>query len=180
MKISRYAVFFLLLIIFGCAQKSPGKKVLARINNYEISKDEFYNEFKESIFGAQEDAQASREFLNHLINQKLILQDAQEKGFDKKKEFLSAIENFWEQTLLKMALEKKIQEFTGSFTINQQEIRSLYNSRVQAGIINSTYEQAWPLLQKEISKNKEMQALSAWIDKLRKKAKIQVNEQLLE
>lgn len=171
------ALLFLLTFFLGCAQKDSRKNVLVKINDYEISKEEFGQEFKESIFAAQDTPQARREFLNHLINQKLILQDAQGKGLDKRKEFLGAIENFWEQTLLKIALERKTKELSGSFSVTDQEIRSLYNRRLQAGFFNDTYEKAAPLLRSEISKNKETQALSAWIDGLRKEAKIEINEE---
>jgi peptidyl-prolyl cis-trans isomerase C len=174
------ALLFLLTMVMACAQKEAGEKVLARINNYEIGKDEFKREFKESIFGAQDTEVARREFLNHLINQKLILQDAQRRGLDKTRGFLGAIENFWEQTLLRTALEQKIEGLAGSFAIPEQEVRSLYNRRMEAGVINTSYEKASSLLRREISKSKETQALSFWIDGLRKKAKIRINEDLLK
>ena len=181
MKSMRYiALLFLLICLIGCAQKDPGKKVLARVNNYEISKEEFEQEFKASIFGAGDTPQGRREFLNHLIDQKLILQDAQERGLDKTRGFLGAIENFWEQTLLRTALEQKIEELAGSFSVTDEEIRSLYTRRIESGYFNTTFEKAAPLLRREISKNKETQALSAWIDGLHKKAKIQVNEEALK
>ena len=174
------ALIFLLTLVMACAQKDGGKQALARINNYEISKDEFEMEFRESIFGAQDTLEARREFLNHVINQKLILQDAQEKGLDKNREFLEAIENFWEQTLLRIALEQKTGELAGSFFIAEQEVRSLYNRRREAGVIITSYEEAAPLLRREISRNKETQALGVWIDQLRKKANIEINERLLK
>jgi hypothetical protein len=173
-------LLFLLTFVMACAQKDPGKKILARINNYEISKEEFEQEFRESIFGAQGTPGTWREFLNHLINQKLILQDAQESELDKKREFLGAIENFWEQTLLRAALDKKIKGLAGSFSVTEQEVRSLYNRRMEVGFFNTTYEKAAPLLRHEISKNKETQALSAWIDELHRKAKVEINEELLK
>jgi hypothetical protein len=174
------ALLFLFTFVIGCAQKDPGKQALARINNYEISKEEFEQEFKASIFGAKDTPGARREFLNHLINQKLILQDAQENGLDRTRGFLGAIENFWEQTLLRTALEQKIEKLAGSFSVTEQEVRSLYNRRLESGFFNTTYDNAAPMLRREISRNKETQALSAWIDKLHSKAKVEINEGLLK
>lgn len=174
------AALFLLTMVMACAQKGTHDKVLARINNYEIGRDEFEREFQDSIFGGQDTEVARREFLNHLINQKLILQDAQERGLDKTRGFLGSIENFWEQTLLRTALEQKMETLAGTFIIPEQEVRSLYNKRLEAGVINTGYEKAAPLLRRELSRSKETQALSLWIDGLREKAKIQINERLLK
>lgn len=173
-------ILFLLTMVTACAQKGAHDKALARINNYEIGKDEFEKEFKDSIFGKQDTEVARREFLNHLINQKLILQDAQERGLDKTRGFLGSIENFWEQTLLRTALEQKMEGLSGSFVIPEQEVRSLYNRRLETGVINASYEKASPLLRREISRSKETQALGLWIDSLRKKAKVEINESLLK
>jgi hypothetical protein len=174
------ALMFALVFVMACAEKSPGRKILARINNYEISQEEFEEEFRQSIFGSQNTPQGRREFLNHLINQKLILQDAQGKGLDKKRGFLAAIENYWEQTLLRVALEQKAKELAGSYPVPEQEVRALYNRRMEAGVINTSFEQASPLLRREITKSKETQALSAWLEGLRKKADIKINEDLIK
>jgi len=48
--------------------------------------------------------------LNNMINQKLILLDAEKKGLDKNKEFLKMVENFWQQSLLTMAMQEKVRE----------------------------------------------------------------------
>lgn len=181
MKIMPHAaLLFLFAFVIGCAQKDPGKQILARINNYEISKEEFEVEFRASIFGAQDTPGSRKEFLNHLINQKLILQDAQKNGLDRTRGFLGAIENFWEQTLLRTALEQKMEKLAGSFSVTEQEVRSLYNRRLGSGFFNTTYDNAAPMLRREITRNKETQALSAWIDKLHSNAKVEINEGLLK
>lgn len=106
-------IIFLFLIMFlaGCSCPLPrDKKILARINNYEITLDEFEEQFRGSLYSKDNTLEARKEFLKVLIGRKLILQDAQAKGLDKKKEFLKMIERFWEQSLLKLALQRKSQE----------------------------------------------------------------------
>ncbi len=101
-------VLIFALFIFGCASKPQAKKeVLAKVNNYEIAKEEFDEEFKMSGYGRVDTPESKGDFLNNLINRKLILQDAQKKGLDKDKSFLKMIENFWEQSLLKKSRDKR-------------------------------------------------------------------------
>ena len=45
-----------------------------------------------------------------MINQKLILLDAEKRGLDKNKEFLKMVENFWQQSLLTMAMQEKAKD----------------------------------------------------------------------
>ena len=181
MKSTRYLILmFALVFVMACAEKSPGRKIVARINNYEISKEEFERKFRVSIFATQNTPQGRREFLNHLINQKLILQDAQEKGLDKTRNFLGTIENYWEQTLLRIALKQKARELAGSYPVPEEDVRALYNRRMEAGVIKTSFEQAAPLLRHEIAKSKETEALSVWLDGLRKEADIKINEELIQ
>ena len=104
-----------LLFVFGCGvNQCQSKKavVLAKVNNYEITRVEFEEEFRRSRFGLADTLESRRQFLNNLINQKLILQEAQKEGLDKDPGFLKLIERFWEQSLLKITLDKKSREFT--------------------------------------------------------------------
>lgn len=106
-------VIFLLAIMFiaGCGNSLPkDKKILAQVNNYEITLDDFNEQFKQSLYSRDNSLEARKEFLKVLIDRKLILQDAQAKGMDKEKDFLKMIEKFWEQSLLKLSLQRKSQE----------------------------------------------------------------------
>lgn len=109
---------FCLLAVLGlaggcqCRQAEQPKEIVAKVNNYEITKDEFDREFRESGYGRSNTPASRKEFLNNLIDRKLILQDAQQQGLDKEAGFLRMIEKFWEQSLLKVALDKKIKEVT--------------------------------------------------------------------
>jgi hypothetical protein len=118
------------------------------------------------------------DYLNNLINQKLILQDAQRQNLDKKTDFLKSIERFWEQSLLTVALSNKVREITGTINVDDQSIQQLYDSMLAEGKTTESFQQLYPQLKSQVSKNKESEALSHWVDSLRQQAKIHVNEDL--
>ncbi|PIP20698.1 MAG: hypothetical protein COX40_03295 [Candidatus Omnitrophica bacterium CG23_combo_of_CG06-09_8_20_14_all_40_11] len=170
---------FLLLaaiLTLGCGRPVEEKKeILAKINNYEITWEEFEGEFKASSYGYTDTAESRKEFLNTLINRKLILQDAQKKGLDKDKSFLKMIERFWEQSLLKVALDKKTKEVAGSVMVNDKEIAEAYDNLLKSGKTDKSYDQMYQQIKWEITRQKETQAMNEWVAQLRKKGEIKIN-----
>lgn len=148
--------FFLVISVFlficGCTPKEKNKQILAKINNYEISSLEFEQEFQDSAYSRTDTLEARKEFLNLLINRKLILQDAQAKGLDRDASFLKMIEKFWEQSLLKLVLDKKSAEISK--------------------ILRTT--------DRESAREQGEKIMDDWIDSLHKNAKIKINYDLLK
>ena len=178
----KYIVLLLAVILtLGCGRAAKERKeILAKINNYEITLDEFEEEFKESAYGRNGSAQAKNDFLNNLINRKLILQDAQNKGLDKDRSFLKMIERFWEQSLLKLAIDKKTKEIAGSVMVNDREIEEAYNNLPQEVKAAKPYESMYQQIKWQLTRNKESQLLNDWIAQLHKKSEIKVNYDLLK
>jgi peptidyl-prolyl cis-trans isomerase C len=177
----KIALFLLIFIIFyGCGSKQKQKNIVARVNNYEITLGEFEEEFENSIYGQQDTSEARQQFLDNLINRKLILQDAQRKGLDKDKEFLKMIERFWEQSLLKLALDKKSKEIAGSTLVSDKEIREVYDRMISEGKTDKSYEQMYHQIKWEITKLKETQLMNKWLEDLREEAKIKINYDLIK
>ena len=145
------SALFLILLITGCSRQNAHKDILARVNNYEITKEEFNEEFRLSPYAKTGTAAVRKEFLGTLIDRKLILQDAQKKGLDRDVNFLNMIQRFWEQSLLKLAIEKKINELAASSMSKSLK-----------------------------TKEGEGRLLNGWIVDLKKKADIKVNYNLLE
>jgi len=96
-----------LVLLAGCQPKPPAEQVIAKVGACEITRDEFEGKFKASSYGARDTADSRRAFLNNMINQKLIILDAQARGLDKDKSFLRRIENFWEQSLVAEDLQQR-------------------------------------------------------------------------
>lgn len=176
----KYALLlFAVMFILGCGRSPKDKMVLAKINNYEISREEFEEEFKASSFGRIDTLDSRKEFLNTLIDHKLILQDAQEKDLDKDKNFLKMIQRFWEQSLLKLTVDKKTKEVSGSALVSDKTIEETYNRLLKEGKTDKTYEQMYQQIKWEVTKLKETQAMNNWVEGLRQKAHIKVNYDLL-
>ena len=88
------SLLFVMLLLTGCSRSPVQKDILAKVNNYEITRSEFEGEFKVSPYGKTDTPESRRDFLNTLIDRKLILQYAQQKDYDKEKGFLRMIEKF--------------------------------------------------------------------------------------
>ena len=143
------------LFVSGCGPK-PGTRTdkdwVVSINDYQISRAEFESEFKDSAYGAVDTPESRRNFLNALIDRKLILQYAQKEGFDKEKPFLKAIEKFWEQSLLKVVLDRKTIE-----------------------IASKTSAAGW-----EAQRAEETKKMNVWVGELRKRARITISDGALK
>jgi hypothetical protein len=105
---TRFLIVVCALLISGCHHPIP-QKVVARVDNYTITQEEFDEAYRNSSH-TPSSVQSRRYFLNNMINQKLILLDAEAHGLDRNKEFLRMVENFWQQSLLTMALKEKNKE----------------------------------------------------------------------
>jgi len=175
-----FVLLSILIFIAGCNRAPKDKQNLAKINNYEISIDEFNRDFKDSSYARNDTPDSRRDFLNNLINRKLILQDAQKKGLDKDRDFLKMIENFWEQSLLKLAIDKKTKEVSGEASVSDSEIEDAYKNLVKEDKTDKTYDQMYQQIKWELTRAKQTQLLNDWIDQLHKKAQIQVDYDLLK
>lgn len=108
----RILLFLTLLALAGCGNSQPtaSQDSVAQVGNYVITRQEFNEAYKDSRYGAEGSFASRKAFLNNMINQKLILLDAEKRGLDKNKEFLKMVENFWQQSLLTMAMQEKVKE----------------------------------------------------------------------
>lgn len=175
----RFIMILFLLSFLGCEANVEESKVLARINNYKITKAEFDEEFKESPFGKNDNPEARKEFLHNLENRKLILLDAQAQGLDKEKTFLRRIESFWEQSLLKIAIEKKTKELYSLAVTSDGEIKEAYDNMFKEGKTDKQYKEIYDEIKWILTKEKQSKLLDEWLENLRNNADIQVNYDLL-
>jgi len=143
----RYFIIILaVLMIAGCKCQVKDKQVLAKINNYEITKQEFEEEFKNSGFSVSDTEESRKSFLENLINRKLVLQEAQRQGLDKDSAFLKSIERFWEQSLLKVMLDKKSKDISLLKGANKREVEDAYDGWIEGLRKNSNIKIDYNLL----------------------------------
>ena len=155
-NITMLVSFFIITVLAlgGCGKQPAGKngEIVARINNYELTVEDFKSEVDPILakrYMTVEPDLAKKALLEDIITKKILIEAAQKENFDKDSVFMKEIERYWEQALLKLLLKKKIDE------LSQQGIPADDEKKMQ-------------------------QALSAWVKDLRRKAKVEINEEVLE
>jgi len=172
-------VFMLPVFLVGCAQSDRPKDAVIKINDYMISKAEFIREFKDSSFAGVDSPQSRKAFLDNLIDRVLILQDAQKNNLDNDPRFLKMVENFWMQSLLRLALERKSKEIIGASFVSDREVEKAYQGMLKDGKAARPYEMMYQEIKRDLTKLKETRMMSQWLTQLHKDADIQVNKDLL-
>ena len=99
-----------ILLCLGCQPQPSTEHVVAKVGDYIITQEEFDEEYQNSTYASQNSPASRHIFLDHMINQKLILLAAQQQGLDKDKDFLKMVEHFWQQSLTTVALQVKTKE----------------------------------------------------------------------
>ena len=171
-------VFIIPAFLVACSGRGKPADAVIKINNYEITRQEFEQEFKDSVFGRVDTLQSRKEFLDNLIDRILILQEAQKKGLDNDPLFLKMVEKFWAQSLLKLALEKKSKDIAGASFVSDKTIEEIYRQMLKDGKTTRPYNEMYQQIKWEMIKLQESQMMSQWLAQLRKSAVIQVNKDL--
>ncbi|NLE64520.1 MAG: hypothetical protein GX606_01225 [Elusimicrobia bacterium] len=169
------------LLLIGCGKAEPPQTIVVSVNDYQVTAEEFEEVFASSPYALRNDAQiARRDFLDNLVNQKLIVQEAIAKGLDKQKDFLRSVERFWEQSLMTVALGAKTREINGSIRVHEDNIRRLYDEMVREGLTEKTYEEMFPQIKWQAERQLEAQMLGEWMEGLKKNAQVVINREYLK
>ena len=105
-----YVLFVALILLNACSKAEGPQEVLAKVGSYVITKEEFQEAYKNSSVSSQNTLANKQMFLDNMINQKLIILDAQASGLDRNPDFLKMVGNFWQQSLVTAALKQKSKE----------------------------------------------------------------------
>lgn len=112
-------VIGLIAVLIGCAKKPDKNQIVAEINNYQLTVDDFKYEAGLSLSGVSKE-----QLLDDIITKELLLQEAQKNDLDKNKRFMKEIENYWKQALIKRLIYIKGEEFLASLRgIENKELR---------------------------------------------------------
>jgi len=172
-------IFILPAFLVACSGGPQPAETVIKINNYEITRSGFEREFKDSVFGRVDNPQSRKEFLDNLIDRILILQEAQKAGLDNDPLFLKMVEEFWAQSLLKLAIENKSKEITGASFVSDKAIEEIYQNMLKDGKTTRSYEEMYQQIKRDMIKLQESRMMSQWLTQLRKSAVIQVNKDLV-
>lgn len=177
-------IFFMSLVVFllmGCECRSAHKSPIAiKIGSTEITVDEFESAFKHMPPDGQDTAEAKKEFLDTYVTRMLLLKEAGKLGLDRDPAFLKDVEYFWQQSLIKLLLDRKTKELLASkITITDADVRAYYYENKDKYFkdkeLSSVYDQVrWIILN-----NRQKEAVSDWLRDLKSAAKVEIDYKLL-
>ena len=182
------SIYWLLLIIlssflFCCSQgKSEENKILAKINDYTLTLDEFQTQLaQEARFDKdfKVTQEAKKTFLDQLITKEILIQEAKRRNLDRKEKFIRAIERYWESTLIRDLMEMEQQKIEKRTLVSEEEIEKRYNEMKKSDNNLPQLDSIRHQISKKIIEDKKQRLLEEWNDQLRKRAKIEINEELL-
>ena len=180
MKRLFFSILVCSLVFAGCSCITEGddKRVVAKINNYNMTVDDLKYELRNLPYDEIEllEEGRSREYLDRLVEKEILLQEAQRLGLDREKDFMKSIETYWEQTLLRLLLERKSKEVSGLVHVYDNEIEEYHRDSEE----RIPFSRAKKDIERTLRQKKETEAMNTWIDELREGASIKINEGLLK
>jgi len=179
-----FILFLLSLGVFSCSnEEAHQQEILARVNNYNLT----LHEFQAKLTGELEldpdlkpTAEAKQDFLESLIGKELLIQEAKKLDLDRKNKFVRTIERYWESTLIRDLLEIKGEEISQNISIPEVDIEARVKEIEKSGKGVKDPEKAREKAVAELKNRKRREMLREWISGLRKTAKIEINQGLLQ
>ncbi len=171
-----------LIVFSSCEERAKDSKVLARINDYELTLSEFQYQLaleSELDKSFKLTDQARKEFLEGLIRKELLIQEARRLKLDRRDDFVRAMERYWESTLIKDLLEIKTRDIEKRVYVSQEEIEARYAELKNSGKDLPPLEKVEGEIRGEIRERKKTEMLEKWISELRKKAMVTISEDLI-
>jgi len=169
--------------LFCCTSENTEKKtILASINDCNITLDEFQYHLVAELELDKDfklTREAKREFLEGLIRKELLIQEAKRVKLDRKEKFIRAIERYWESTLIRDLMEMRGKEISQRILVSQEEIDACYKDMKKSDETLPPLSELQEKITKDLKEKKKTMMLQEWINDLRKKATIQINEELL-
>jgi len=105
-------IYYIVIILLGISviiayeligsRNITGKAAIV-INDRTITSTEF-----EKLYSQQHHGQSKTDFINSLITKELLIQESRKSGIDKDESFRKSIQNYYEQSLIKLLIDRKI------------------------------------------------------------------------
>ncbi len=169
------------LFLAGCSSgaNNAESKVVAQINKYKMTVDDLRYEFKNAPYDEEallKTENGRKKYLDGLIAKEILLQEAQRQGMDREKDFMKSIENYWEQALLRILLERRSKEIASLINVYDNEIEEYYKNSGEGQPLSKVKNEIRGI----IKQKKQTDAMDAWIDELKKRSYIKVYENALK
>jgi len=175
------SVFF---ILSGCAggQDADVGDAAAKINDFVLSKKEFQTQLVreleyDSTYKAT--AQAKQDFLKTIIERELLTQEAKKMGLDRDEKFITAIENYWQATLIKHLMETKNREILGRISVSEDDVAGAYQAQKRLNADLPKLSEIEGDITRAALEEKRARAVQEWIDGLHRQADIKINKDFI-
>ena len=182
-KLLKYFLAMMLLISLGCSPKNTDKEeVLCRINDYTLPVADFQKQLAEELEFEKDfklTQEAKREFLDNIIEKEILIQEAKKQGLDQKEKFMRAIERYWESTLIRDLMDLKNKEIAARTIVSEDEIKGRYQQLIPNDKTFSRLDEMRNTIRETLKEEKRAAVFHKWIVELKKKADIEINENLL-
>jgi hypothetical protein len=142
-------IYYIVIILLGISaiigyeliggRSIPGDAAIV-INDRTIAGAEFEGLYSQR----QPHGQSKTDFINSLITKELLIQESQKSGIDKDESFRKSIQNFYEQSLIKLLIDRKISSLKPT-DIDEEFIRCInaFNKKFHMTVFSfDTLEQA--------------------------------------
>ncbi len=148
--------------------------ILATVNGTPITSEELDREW-EILPSQYRDVfhEDKEEFLNQLITEKILLQEAERQGLENEKEVQEKIEKDTEHRK-EILIQELIQSIAKGVQVSPEEIRKLYEE-LKKEILDEPFEEVKDQLKVYLLQQKTEEKLEAWVEELKSKAKITRN-----
>ena len=174
-SVPRLSALVLILLVSACGgedKKKPASQVAAKVNKEEISVHQINAVLSRAgRLSAEQTEQASREVLEKLIDQELLVQKATEKKLDRDPNIMQALEAGRRQILSQAYLEqltssaaKPLPEEIKAYFDKHPELfseRRIYRFQEAAVTVGSDQLVA---VQEQVTKSKSLNDMAAWLN----------------
>jgi hypothetical protein len=173
------------LIFWGCSggQTDSKSPVLARINDYQLTVDEFERQLvAETRYDTDYKLtrEAKTQLLEELIRKELLIQEAKRLELDRQDSFMRAIERYWESTLIRDLMNLKGKEIGARIYLTEEEVEGHYQQLKNQGYVEGALEEVRPKIADQLLEEKKTAKLRQWVDEMRQSADIKIDQSLLD
>ncbi len=178
------SVHVFILSLWGCADdRSDNQHVLARINDYELSLNEFDRQLSAAIEMDPElklTDEAKKAFIEQLIRKELMIQEAMRLKLDREEKFVKTIERYWQSTLIRDLMLLKGEDINQTTYISQEEMEARYLKMKEEEETDLVLEKVKDQIIAELKDEKKTKKLQEWVNDLWKNATIEIDQELLQ
>ena len=176
----RTLIMVMMCLVFCCEMGcSPKEKPALSIGSINISAQEFEAAYKDGKIQTGRDL-SRKEFLDLYINRKLFLKEAEALGLDKDPLFLQSLQLFWEQSLMKSIIARKINESTVVIRISDKEILDFYDRHKDTDFAGKQLDEVKTQIKVLLFQVKQKIELQNWMKNLRARTTVTIDYDQLQ